>query len=364
MTKELKNVIKDSVKSELHNRLEYQVRPVCDTLQALASGQTGLQWQKLAGMAMHEDANWDQEVCRLSCLTLAEARAFAAADDRISFFFYVKHYAIMARHQVLHAGDAVFFSGVPTLGTEAGADTFEKPAASAGLVSIAAAPGNSWISIQARLQVPVITPVHDLTYLWPGLRPAGKHLHLSICSGLRPVLIYSAPSVEGMASTTGSEAGWWVAGQYLHTDQQTETRTDKHTDKRHGSRPCFGGSRMAVKAGDILCYRLTYDAASKTWVQTITNTANKLSVSFPMSLKEGSNPGQEKNIAYFALENLGQGKLGQCLSLFNIIAKVAYPQSTLGQDLLDLPHVKNIALSEDQTSLSIGRIVLYSPLSP
>lgn len=319
----------------------------------LAKDAEGLQWQKLGGMAVHEDADWNQEVCRASCMTLKEAKAFAAADDRITFFFYVKHYAVMSRHQILHAGDVVFFTGVPILGTEPGADTYEKPAANQSIFSISAAPDNSWVSIQAKLKVPDYAGNKSLSYLWPGLQPGGRHSP-AVHGGLQPVLSFCVPQEAGISDLPVTpESGWWISGQYLHAEH-----------RQQAAYTCYGGPRMEVSPGDVLTSSIIYDASTKTWIQTIHNMANKRSVSYPMSLKQQVGQNLEKNTLHFFLKNLAQhagAHLGQCLSLFNVVAKVAQPQSNLGQDLLGLPHVDSVSLSEDQTTLSIGRIILYSP---
>lgn len=320
----------------------------------------GLQWQKLSDMAMHDEADWGQEICRMSCMTLAEAQAFAAADDRITFFSYVKHFAILSRHQVLHAGDAVFFTGVPTLGVQAGADTYEKPAAKKSLVSITTESGNSWVSIQARMQVPDCMGNHALSYLWPGLQPGGRNA-VAARGGLQPVLRYCAEQ-NGTGSEVQSHphtSGWWVCGQYIATEKTTENH-------RMQAAPCFGGPRMAVMPGDILSSSIVFDISTKTWMQTIRNTATRLTVTYPVSLKQQAGQTHEKDTAHFFLENLDmqateKTQLQQCLSLFNIVAKVAYPQANLGHDLLNLPHIDKISLSDDQTTLSIGRMILYSP---
>lgn len=336
-----------------------------DPLVSFAPEEPGLQWQRITGMAVHNDANWELEICRMTCMTLAEAKAFAAADDRITFFFYVKHYAIMCRHQVLHAGDVVFFSGTPTLVAESGADSFEKPAATGSRFSITAAPGNNWVSIQAQMQVPFLSSTQAHAYLWPCLLPGQGHGEdrgsTSLGGGLQAVLSFSPPQEAGadMAAHPFAQGGWWVCGQYVHAG-----------GKPHPVQACFGGPCMAVSPGDILSCRIVYEASSRSWLQTITNNSNKNSVSFPVSVTQKSGQAQEKNTLGFCLEKLLPARQGparhddlyQCLSLFNIIAKVAYPQGNLGQDLNHLPYLENARLSDDQTSLHIARIVLYNPM--
>lgn len=319
-----------------------------DPLVIFAPEEPGLQWQRIGGMAVLDEDSHHLEVCRMSCMTLAEAKAFAAADDRISFFFYVKHYAIMYHHQVLHAGDAVFFSGSPALHAEPGADCFEKPAVPDSKLSITAAPGNNWISVQAQLQVPFLSSEQVHAYLWPCLRPGQDTSPASMDGGLQAILSYSP------TTGTGHHAGWWVCGQYVHAGGQQKT-----------AQTCFGGPSMPVKPGDILSCRIVYDAATRSWLQTITNAANNNSVSFPVSIKQKPGQAHERNSVNFSLENLSQARqrhLHQCLSLFNVIIKAKYPQSNLGLGLNNLPYVDHARLCENQTSLHVSRIILYSPM--
>ncbi|MFZ6676963.1 hypothetical protein [Undibacterium sp. Tian12W] len=322
-----------------------------DPLVIFAPEEPGLQWQRISGMAVLDEASQELEVCRMSCMTLAEAKAFAATDDRISFFFYVKHYAIMYHHHVLHAGDVIFFSGTPVLHAEPGADCFEKPAAPDSKLSITAAPGNNWISVQAQLQVPFLSSEQAHAYLWPCLRPGQDNNVENMDGGLQAVLSYNPAS---SASGPGDHAGWWVCGQYVHAGGQQKT-----------AQTCFGGPSMPVKPGDILSCRIVYDAANRSWLQTITNTENNNSVSFPVSVKQKPGQAHDRNTVSFSLENLSQARhrhLHQCLSLFNVIIKTKYPQSNLGQGLNNLPYVDHARLCENQSSLHISRIILYSPM--
>ncbi|MFZ3001316.1 MAG: hypothetical protein WA071_13390 [Undibacterium umbellatum] len=330
-----------------------------DPLLAFAPEEPGLQWQRIMGMAVHGDANWELEICRKTCMTLAEAKSFAAADDRITFFFYVKHYAIMCRHQVLHAGDVVFFSGTPVLVAEAGADSFEKPAAPGSRLSITAAPGNHWVSIQAHMQVPFLSSTQAHAYLWPCLLPGQAHGAELQGGGLQAVLCYCPPHevTDEVSEHPFAQGGWWVCGQYVHAG-----------GKLQAEQTCFGGPYMAVAPGDVLSCRIVYDAANHSWLQTITNCSNKDSVIFPMNAKQKTGQALEKNMLGFCLEKLLPARhehsrhLHQCLSLFNVIARLTYPQSQLGQDLNQLPYIDNARLSDDQTCLHIGRIVLYNPM--
>ncbi|MFZ6778021.1 hypothetical protein ACO0LD_14410 [Undibacterium sp. Ji83W] len=332
-----------------------------DPLVIFAPEEPGLQWQKISGMAVLDEASLSLEVCRMQCMTLAEAKAFAATDDRITFFFYVKHYAIMYHHHVLHAGDVIFFSGAPALHAEPGADCFEKPAAPDSKLSITAAPGNNWISIQAQVQVPFLNSDKAHAYLWPCLRPGQDNSAEWMDGGLQAVLSYSPVQNTGINAVDklNAHGGWWVCGQYVHAG-----------GRQKPAQACFGGPSMPVSPGDILSCRIVYDVATRSWLQTITNTMNKNSVSFPVSVKHKHGQTHEKNTVSFCLEKLTQAYHGQaehshlyqCLSLFNVIAKARYPQNNLGHGLNNLPHVDHASLSDDQTSLHIARIILYSPM--
>ncbi|MFZ6654623.1 hypothetical protein [Undibacterium sp. TJN19] len=327
--------------------------PEAQTPMAFSVKNAGLQWVKIPGVAVHEDANWELEVCRKQCLTSAEAKAFAAADDRITFFFYVKDFLILSRHQVLHAGDVVFFSGTPVLGMEAGADVYEKPASKGAVAGIWAPPDNGWISLQASMQVPSVPSPRGVFFIWPGLQPGGAHFSPVGRGVLQPVLTYCAPLSTSCAPNPDQllEEGWWISGQYVNTENKD--------GPFHG---CYGGPRMAVNAGDVLTCRIEYDAVSKGWLQTVLNQSTQESVTFSISLTTNGEQAQEQNIAYFCVENLHQASLSQCVSLFNIVATVAHPQNNLGQDLANLPCVENVKLSEDKRTLRIGRIVVYSPI--
>ncbi|MFZ6721853.1 hypothetical protein [Undibacterium sp. Ji49W] len=312
-----------------------------------------LQWVKIPGVVMHDEAAWNNEVCHKTCMTLAEAKAFAAGNDRITFFFYVKHFTILAKQRILHAGDVVFFSGKPVLGTEAGADVYEKPAPKGRIVSLCAPQGNGWVSLQASMQVPFAGIDKGVIFIWPGLQPGGDHFAPVGRGVLQPVLTYCSGQNTSCAPnpTQLPEVGWWISGQYVNTENADSPVFG-----------CFGGPRMAVRPGDILTCRIVYDAATQTWTQTILNTANKISVSFPMQLTDLDGQTQEQNIAYFCLENPGHASLSQSVSLFNIVARVARPHYNLGQDMASMPCVENLAVSDDQTTVSIDRVIIYSPI--
>lgn len=87
---------------------------------------TTIQWKKIPGVAMYDDANWEQEVYRQSGMTTETALAYANTDDRVTFFFYMNANMSLPKHGNFSPGDAVFFSGKPWLGSAPMADTYEK----------------------------------------------------------------------------------------------------------------------------------------------------------------------------------------------------------------------------------------------
>lgn len=97
-----------------------------DYVAAIADALAAIQWQKTAGVAMYDDANWEQEVYRQSGMTAETALVYANTDDRVMFFFYMNANMSLPKHGNFSPGDAVFFSGKPWLGSAPMADTYEK----------------------------------------------------------------------------------------------------------------------------------------------------------------------------------------------------------------------------------------------
>lgn len=312
-----------------------------------------MKWIEISGNAMYDNANWDLEVCRKSGMTAETAAAIATADDRITFFFFMRTNMSLPIHGNFSPGDAVFFSGTPWLSGAPMADTYEKPSPHGRIVGTSTPQGNGWISLKASMQVPYVTSPQGTVFIWPGLQPGGNNFFPIGNGVLQPVLTYGPSCAPN--PTNLPETGWWISGQYVNTDSDPNAKKGPY-------KGCFGGPQMAVNAGNILTCLISYDASTKTWNQLITNESTGDSVSFPISLTvNGQNP-QEQNIAYFCLENPGHSSLTQSVSLYNIEAKVMNPQSNLGQDLLNSPCVEGISLSADQKTLSISRIVIYNPI--
>jgi peptidyl-Asp metalloendopeptidase len=85
-------------------------------------------FKPVLNVAQYRGADWANEVCRYSALSLEQAKAIAAADPRIAYFFIVKGASLsLGDKGVFYAGDAVFFSGNPWYGTALDlADAYQK----------------------------------------------------------------------------------------------------------------------------------------------------------------------------------------------------------------------------------------------
>lgn len=91
-------------------------------------------FNKLADVAQYKGADWKNEVRRETGLSLDQAKAIAAANPNITYFFITKGgqmvlegSASFTAKGVFRSGDAVFFSGKPWYGSAPGlADAYEK----------------------------------------------------------------------------------------------------------------------------------------------------------------------------------------------------------------------------------------------
>ena len=91
-------------------------------------------FNKVADVAQYKEADWKNEISRAKGLTVDQAKAIAAADPRITYFFITKGGQMVLTgagnsgdRAVFRTGDAVFFSGKPWYGSAPGlADAYEK----------------------------------------------------------------------------------------------------------------------------------------------------------------------------------------------------------------------------------------------
>lgn len=85
-------------------------------------------FKKVADVAQYSGADWANEVRRDKAITLDQARAIAAANPKITYFFITKGVQMsLGAKGVFRTGDAVFFSGKPWYGSAPGlADAYEK----------------------------------------------------------------------------------------------------------------------------------------------------------------------------------------------------------------------------------------------
>ena len=99
---------------------------------------TRIKWKKIPDVAQYGGADWKNEVMHLSGISLERAKTIAAANPKITYFFYMKSGVMYlsgnpdpnngwtAKGMFLQ-GDAVFFSGKPWYGSATGfADAYEK----------------------------------------------------------------------------------------------------------------------------------------------------------------------------------------------------------------------------------------------
>lgn len=83
---------------------------------------------RVVDVAQYMGADWANEVSREKALTLDQAKAIAAANPKITYFFFVKGgQMVLGTKGVFRTGDVVFFSGKPWYGSAPGlADAYEK----------------------------------------------------------------------------------------------------------------------------------------------------------------------------------------------------------------------------------------------
>lgn len=83
---------------------------------------------RVGDVAQYSGADWANEVRREKALTLDQARAIAAANPKITYFFITKGVQMsLGAKGVFRTGDVVFFSGKPWYGSAVGlADAYEK----------------------------------------------------------------------------------------------------------------------------------------------------------------------------------------------------------------------------------------------
>lgn len=85
-------------------------------------------FKQVLNVAQYSGADWANEVRRDKALTLDQAKAIAAANPKITYFFITKGGQMsLGGKGVFRTGDVVFFSGKPWYGSAAGlADAYEK----------------------------------------------------------------------------------------------------------------------------------------------------------------------------------------------------------------------------------------------
>ena len=85
-------------------------------------------FKQVLNVAQYSGADWANEVRRDKALTLDQAKAIAAANPKITYFFNTKGWQMsLGAKGVFRTGDVVFFSGKPWYGAAAGlADAYEK----------------------------------------------------------------------------------------------------------------------------------------------------------------------------------------------------------------------------------------------
>lgn len=313
-----------------------------------------MQWNQVANVAMYDAANWDLMICKKSGMDASSAQEFAESSDVITFFFIATGWLSMPVHGVFNPGDAVFFSGMPWWGSApALANGYVKPSPPIRFAETDAPIGNPWIYYESKMKVPLVTSPSGVIFAWPGLSPGLGPTFQPLGNGvLQPVLTFGQGPYPNPNSVS-APGQWWISGQYVGSDSIV-------------SNGWGGGDVMVVNGGDELKCILSYDAGTSTWNQTVTNltAAGNPSVSYSISLVTGSPPSvpQEQNRGAFCLENPQGGSLTQCVSIYDIVMKVAQPNSSLGQDIAAQPYATGVSLATDHVTLNIERVVIYNPV--
>jgi hypothetical protein len=85
-------------------------------------------FKQVLNVAQYNGADWANEVRRDKALTLDQAKAIAAANPKITYFFIIKAGQVsLGTKGIFRTGDVVFFSGKPWYGSAVGlADAYEK----------------------------------------------------------------------------------------------------------------------------------------------------------------------------------------------------------------------------------------------
>ncbi len=93
-----------------------------------SSSKAAVVFKQVLNVAQYSGADWANEVRRDKALTLDQAKAIAAANPKITYFFITKGWQMsLGAKGVFRTGDVVFFSGKPWYGAAAGlADAYEK----------------------------------------------------------------------------------------------------------------------------------------------------------------------------------------------------------------------------------------------
>lgn len=94
--------------------------------QADAYEKRSFEWVKVPNVAQYKGASWQHEVMRTSNTSVEEAREIAAANPKISYFFYMESNMVLEGKGAFHPGDAVYFSGKPWYGSAPQANAYEK----------------------------------------------------------------------------------------------------------------------------------------------------------------------------------------------------------------------------------------------
>lgn len=112
-----------SAKSSLASSSVKAVSSVSSSSKAAA-----LVFNRVADVAQYGGADWSNEVARAKGLTIDQAKAIAAANPKITYFFITKGGQMVLNSKgVFRTGDTVFFSGKPWYGSAPGlADAYEK----------------------------------------------------------------------------------------------------------------------------------------------------------------------------------------------------------------------------------------------
>ncbi|TBR38292.1 hypothetical protein CBF23_012370 [Marinomonas agarivorans] len=95
------------------------------------SADKSFEWELVPNAIQHPLSDWKNEIKRVRNITLDDAKAIAASDDRVDYFFFIEpgKTGLIGKggKETFWPGDAVFFSGEPDyVGTSGRSNIYKK----------------------------------------------------------------------------------------------------------------------------------------------------------------------------------------------------------------------------------------------